>query len=204
MPSLAPILTITEDGTEYHPAEYAAFWGDGSSGDGCAYYNVSRQARPGVVIANPDYKPDQWEAFARIVRADLARVREAITTEEGRTATGWDEEDARNLDRLAQWADARAQGPQRFTHYNGESGAEIVRLTEAQVYGCSGSGDQSANVSETLPGVEWLADDETIRAYLKGYGAWDAEELADPASNKERALWMACNDCAEQPESYAD
>lgn len=92
----APILTITEDGTDYHPAEYAGFWGDGSNGDGCAYYNVSRQARPGVVIANPDHTPDDWRNFARIVRADLARVREAIASPAGREATGWDEEDARN------------------------------------------------------------------------------------------------------------
>lgn len=195
-----PVLEI--DGV--HPAEYAAQWGDGSNGDGCRYYNCSKQARPGVIIANPDWTREDWRAFARIVANEAGRVRFQAQTEEGRKATGWTLDDAGNLSRLAAWARARVDGPQRFTHYNGESGAEIVRLTEAQVYACSGSGDQGGNVSETLPGVEWLADDETIRAFLKGYGAWDDEELTDPASNKERALWMACNDCAEQPYSYAD
>jgi hypothetical protein len=199
-----PVLTVYEDGNEYHPAEYAAFWGDGSNADGCAYYNVSRQARPGVVIANPDLTPDDWRNFARIVRADLARVRSAIATEEGRTATGWSVEDSGNLSRLAEWADARAKGPQMFTYMDGESGAELVRMSEATAYGCSGSGSQDANVAANMGAVEWLADAATIRKHLKGYGSWDADELADDESNKERCLWLAAADISERAESYAD
>jgi hypothetical protein len=68
----------------------------------------------------------------------------------------------------------------------------------------AGSGDQAANVAKALDGVEWLADDETIRDHLGRYGAWNDDELADAKANRERALWLACCDCSEQPESYAD
>ena len=195
-----PVLEI--DGV--HPAEYAAQWGDGSTSEGCMFYNVSEHAGPGRVVARASLTPDEWRAFARVARNQAGAVRFQAQTEEGRERTGWTLEDAGNLARLTDWAKARADGPQRFTYFDGESGACIVRLTEAQVFACSGSGAQDANVSATMPGVEWLGDAAEIRAMLKRYGAWDAEELADPASNKERALWMACNDCAEQPESYAD
>jgi len=42
-------------------------------------------------------------------------------------------------------------------------------------------------------------DPEDIRAELKeyGYGAWDAEELADDAKNQARILWIAAGDINE-------
>lgn len=38
---------------------------------------------------------------------------------------------------------------------------------------------------------------EDIRAELKGYGAWDKEELADDAQNQARILWIAAGDIKE-------
>jgi len=197
---LGPVLEIAG----VHPAEYAAQWGDGSSSNGSLFYNCSHQARPGVVIANPDWTPDDWRRFYKVAHDQAGHVRYMAQTAEGRERTGWSLEDAGNLSLLATWARARIGGPQRFTYCNGESGAEIVRLSEEVVAGCSGSGAQDANVAAAMPGVEWLADADTIRKHPKGYGSWDADELADDDANRERALWVACCDCSEQPASYAD
>jgi hypothetical protein len=37
----------------------------------------------------------------------------------------------------------------------------------------------------------------SIRANLKGYGAWDNQELADDERNFERLVWLAATDIAE-------
>lgn len=40
--------------------------------------------------------------------------------------------------------------------------------------------------------------DDDIRAELKEYGAWDAEDLADAAANRERILWLAAGNITEE------
>lgn len=40
--------------------------------------------------------------------------------------------------------------------------------------------------------------DADIRAELKEYGTWDAEDLADAAANRERILWIAAGNIAEE------
>lgn len=42
------------------------------------------------------------------------------------------------------------------------------------------------------------ATPETLAACLKGYGAWDAEELADNEANWRRLVWIAAGDISEQ------
>jgi hypothetical protein len=37
-----------------------------------------------------------------------------------------------------------------------------------------------------------------IREELRGYGAWDDEELADDAQNLQRLLWIACGDINDE------
>lgn len=39
---------------------------------------------------------------------------------------------------------------------------------------------------------------EDAKNCLKGYGAWNDEELNNHEDNLERVLWIACNDAKEQ------
>jgi len=105
MPRTSSAWTI--DGT--HPAEYAAQWGSGNSGEGALFYNASDMERhSGRVIGNPYWDADEWRTFARVVREQGARVAESIRTPKGRKATGWSAADVRNLQRLAEWAEYMA------------------------------------------------------------------------------------------------
>ena len=40
-------------------------------------------------------------------------------------------------------------------------------------------------------------DPAILAAELKGYGAWDEQELTDHAQNLQRILWIACGDIHE-------
>lgn len=198
-----PILTI--DGV--HPAEYAQRWGDGSTADGVLFYNCSDSAH-GRTIARASWGRAQWVEFAAAVVRVRDRVRLVIAAPCGPARNGWTRQDAQHLGQLFRWAQARDQGPQCFTYYDGESGRPIVRMPERVVYECSGPGTADAAVAEALAGklgpVEWLADEATIRKCLRQWGAWDDEELADAQENRTRMLWLAARDIAENPESYAD
>jgi hypothetical protein len=41
-------------------------------------------------------------------------------------------------------------------------------------------------------------DPEVLRAELKEYGAWDAQELADHDQNLQRILWLAAGDIRDE------
>lgn len=41
-------------------------------------------------------------------------------------------------------------------------------------------------------------DPEKLRAELKGWGAWDAEELADHEDNLQRIVWLAACNISEE------
>lgn len=41
-------------------------------------------------------------------------------------------------------------------------------------------------------------DPEEVRDYLKGFGAWDAGELADDDFNLTRLLWLACGEAQDE------
>lgn len=104
MPRTASNWTI--DGM--HPAEYAAQWGSGNSGEGALFYNASDVDRAGNVIGNPYWNADEWRTFARVVREQGAGVAKAIRTAKGRKATGWSAAEVANLQRLAEWAEYMA------------------------------------------------------------------------------------------------
>lgn len=60
---------------------------------------------------------------------------------------------------------------------------------------------------EALPAVEYFIDTYTIEhdplaPYLKGYGAWNDEDLADEAENLRRAVWLIGCDLYERGEAY--
>lgn len=91
-----------------HPAEYAAQWGAGNSGEGALFYNASDCDRMGRVIGNPYWNASEWRTFAGVVRKQGAGVAAAIRSASGRKRTGWSAADVRNLQRLAEWAEYMA------------------------------------------------------------------------------------------------
>src|SRR5690606_27547543 len=158
---------------EYHPAEYAALWGS-DYGDNMLYYNCSEQIRPGKVVGDTEWTKKDWVRFIEAINIDLIGVEWDLSQATPR----WTKRDLENLLRLRRWADECARlGPISYVYFNGESGEGIVRVSEAVAFGCSGSGAQDANIAAAMPNVTWLADDETIKKFLKSYGAWDDEEL---------------------------
>lgn len=74
-----------------------------------------------------------------------------------------------------------------------------LRLPGQSVIDCSHSGSRAADVAHWAPqvaeGMKYvglnLPTPDSIRAELKEYGAWDADELADDAANWQRIVWLA-------------
>lgn len=72
-----------------------------------------------------------------------------------------------------------------------------VKLTRQCIEECAHQGKCDDDVEHWVgllrPQLDEIAPDH-VRACLKGYGAWDAEELADDEQNLRRFLWIAaCN-----------
>lgn len=63
---------------------------------------------------------------------------------------------------------------------------------------CSAPGPVDSAVASHVSRFE--APEDATRAYLKAFGAWDAEELADHAANMARLLWIAACDIRERGE----
>jgi hypothetical protein len=63
-------------------------------------------------------------------------------------------------------------------------------------------GDCTADVAAAVDRLEWIADDDDLRAMLREFGAWD--DLADASQRKlrERAAWVAAGDIRAEPEAY--
>ena len=80
-------------------------------------------------------------------------------------------------------------------------------LDDAQY--CAHQGDCLPEVQETM-GMDWMApqlaevDPDDLRRHLAEYGAWDEDELSSHDDNLERLVWLAANDVAEDPETYAE
>ena len=86
--------------------------------------------------------------------------------------------------------------------WNSSCGRLYLALTPEQAQSCAHPGpcDEDVAALSTVPEVAaqvaaWPADD--LREELRGYGAWDPEELADDAQNRQRMLWLAASDMAE-------
>jgi hypothetical protein len=82
-----------------------------------------------------------------------------------------------------------------------------LRLSGACVMDCSHSGPCDSDVAHYAPEVaaQIEADNfpnkptpDKIRAELKEYGAWDAEELADDEANFARLVWLAAGNIQEE------
>ncbi len=81
-----------------------------------------------------------------------------------------------------------------------------LRLPGQCVLDCSHSGQCDEDVAFWAPKVraQCNADSfkngptaDNVRAELKEYGAWDAEELSDDDANWRRLVWCAANNIAE-------
>jgi hypothetical protein len=83
----------------------------------------------------------------------------------------------------------------------GTRGLEI-ELTLDQALSGSHQGACDEDVADLLrvPEISAQLDaigPDAIRAALREYGAWSADELADDYQNRARALWSACCDARE-------
>ena len=74
---------------------------------------------------------------------------------------------------------------------------------------CAHQGDCLPEVQETV-GLDWMAsqlekiDPDVLRSELSEYGAWGSDELVNHDDNLERIVWLAANDVAEAPDTYAE
>ena len=88
--------------------------------------------------------------------------------------------------------------------YTSGDGRIELQMTGADADSCSHSGSCDSDVL-ALSHTPYIARQlrklapETVREELRGYGAWDDEELADHAQNLQRLLWLAACDIAESP-----
>ena len=90
---------------------------------------------------------------------------------------------------------------------NGRLSLTFPTLDDARY--CAHQGDCLPEVQETV-GLDWMAsqlekiDPDVLRSELVEFGAWDSDELANHGDNLERIVWLAANDVAEAPDTYAE
>jgi hypothetical protein len=62
---------------------------------------------------------------------------------------------------------------------------------------CSSQGSVDEAVEYWVSELEFTVPPQAARDCLRGYGAWEDDELADDEQNKRRILWLACGDFSE-------
>ena len=67
---------------------------------------------------------------------------------------------------------------------------------------CGAQGDASAAVTYVRDHYGITASPEDAQDYLRGFGAWDDDELADHDANIDRLIWLAGSDLREHGEFY--
>jgi hypothetical protein len=87
-------------------------------------------------------------------------------------------------------------------YYMSGSGRIELELTldEARTGSHMGRCDEDVQALSEDPHIaEQLArvDAQHLRDELRGYGAWDEQELADHEQNLQRLLWLACGDIVD-------
>lgn len=65
-----------------------------------------------------------------------------------------------------------------------------------------GGQDASEPVAYWIEALNFDGPADEIRAYLKEYGTWDDDELADHRQNLQRLFWLYCGDLNEDPDTY--
>jgi hypothetical protein len=87
--------------------------------------------------------------------------------------------------------------------WSSSSGQIELQMTLEQAKSVSHSGQCYADVKalQQVPAIKRQLseiDAEVLRAELREYGAWGAEELANHEDNLERVLWIAGCDISEE------
>ena len=67
---------------------------------------------------------------------------------------------------------------------------------------CARPGDAEPAVRALRDAYTVTGDPASCRDYLRGYGAWEAEELADHEQNLDRLVWLTGNELAESGEAH--
>jgi len=81
-------------------------------------------------------------------------------------------------------------------------GRLTLTLTEADAHTGYHTGDCEADILDLMAGriirdqLDAL-DPQTVAEYLREFGAWSDDELADRDENLMRLLWLACGDLVE-------
>ena len=73
-------------------------------------------------------------------------------------------------------------------------------IPEECVADCSASGAVDEAVEYWVKKLGFDVPEPKAAEWLREYGAWDAEELADHEANARRVLWLACGDVKEKGE----
>ena len=82
-------------------------------------------------------------------------------------------------------------------------GRESTRQLPAEcIADCSGSGDQTNNVTGWVDHLNFDGPVELFKEHLEQYGCWDDEQLEDHYENRICVLWLWACDCSENPGSY--
>ena len=74
----------------------------------------------------------------------------------------------------------------------GETGHVLARVPERAIYDCAHQGPCDDDVAYWLTRTEWVGDDDDLRCFLKGYGAWDDLQTCPQETLRGRALWVLC------------
>ena len=81
----------------------------------------------------------------------------------------------------------------------------VLEIPQQVVDQCATSGSNDDAIANWAKILEWPDGcDERLRKHLAQYGTWSQIELADDDANKERALWNACWDIIDYPESCCE
>jgi hypothetical protein len=75
-----------------------------------------------------------------------------------------------------------------------------LSLDDAHTGYHQGACDQDIDYLSTIPRIKdqlSKLDPEIVKDELRGYGAWDDNELSDHDQNLKRLLWLACGDLVE-------
>lgn len=92
-----------------------------------------------------------------------------------------------------------------MTHYTydcGSSGAPLFSVESRWIEGMASAGDHTEDARIAAQHATWHADDDVLRRFLEGYGAWDDLASVDRDTLRTRTIWLGGSDIDESPDEY--